>query len=529
MLAQNTMTVIRFDGRTHRHENLLVFLQQHAWAVIATALIVYSAAFAAFYPDVITVKDESRYVQQARFYAAGMTSDLREEAITGEMVETRPGTYPFGTSTLMAPLVALFGWRGAYGIPWLALVIAVLMTARWLADEGRSVLLSLVIMGFPAALVMGRTAMSDVPSLALIAMGLLFFWRGLDRGAIWSFASGLCAGISLTVREPNVLVFAPFYLGSLLRRDKNVGALILGGVIGTAMRPIGNWIIFGDPFFVRGSAGFFNPAALPHNLPNHLIGLLVLVPGGLLAGLLYKGRRAIEMRSCVALFVGFYLVYNYSGWESGWLKGHILGTRFFLPLLPVLAFALAEFLPRVWRQLTLQENNAENNVWLQPLGNLAVAAWLIGILGVSAAVHPIMSSWSGSQGTLKSHIEANIEFDKPLLANMNLAEKLIDRWEFKYVPLDRKTADFGSLLGLAERHGYFYVVLIDRSESSAFEEDSRQNEELLAVLAGHTELLLEERTSPDELLRILRVNAPSEGLSPLPGIAYHPPPLGRDS
>lgn len=523
MLAQHTLSTFGLGRRTATSWDLLALLQRHAWAVIGAALIVYSLAFAAFYPDVITVKDESRYVHQARFYAAGITSDVREEAFTGEMVETRPGTYPFGTSTLMAPLVAMFGWRGVYGVPWIALLLGVLLTARWIADEGRSSLAALVIMGFPAALVMGRTAMSDVPSLALVSAGLLFFWRGLDRGAAWSLASGVCAGLSLTVREPNVLVFAPFYAGALVRRDRNVGALILGGLIGTAARPIGNWIIFGDPFFARASAGFFDPEALPVNLTKHLLALMVLVPGGLVAGLLYRGRRAVEVRTCVALFVGFYLVYNYSGAPSGWLKGTILGQRFFLPLLPVLAFALADFVPRLWRQISERGRHA----WMRPLAGFLVAGWVIGIIGVSAGVHAYMSNWSRSQTALRNHIEAYVEFDKPLVANLNLTEKVIDRFDFKYVPVDREYVDLGSLMTLADRHDHFYVVLIDRAETHHFRKDSRRNEALLASLDGHVELLLEERTSPTERIRILRVAQRDAAMEP--EIAFGPQMRPQDS
>jgi hypothetical protein len=358
-------------------------------------------------------------------------------------------------------------------------------------------------MGFPAALVMGRTAMSDVPSLALTGAGLLFFWRGLDRSAWWSLASGVCAGLSLTVREPNVLVFTPFYLGAVIRRDRNVGALILGGLLGSAIRPLGNWIIFGDPFFARESSGFFDPHALSTNLPKYLVGLLILVPGGLVAGLLYKGRRAIEVRSCVALFVGFYLVYNYSGSPSGWLKGTILGQRFFLPLLPVLAFALAEFVPRCWRRVVERPNRA----WLRPVAGIVVAGWVFAILCISGGVHAYMSRWSRSQAAMRNHIEALVEFDKPLVANLNLAEKTIDRFDFKFVPVDRTTVDSEALLELAERHGRLYVVLIDRSETDYFLEDSRRNDALLASLTGRAELLLEDQTGPDERIRIVRVTA----------------------
>ena len=44
---------------------------------------------------------------------------------------------------------------------------------------------ALLVVGFVPTLVMGRVAMSDVPSLALVVLGLWLFWRGIERGGRW--------------------------------------------------------------------------------------------------------------------------------------------------------------------------------------------------------------------------------------------------------------------------------------------------------------------------------------------------------
>lgn len=86
---------------------------------------------------------------------------------------------------LMAPWVALFGWRGAFAIPVLSLALSILITARWLRGEGPSTLFALLILGFAPSLVLGRVAISDMPSGPVVALGLWLFWRGLDRGPGW--------------------------------------------------------------------------------------------------------------------------------------------------------------------------------------------------------------------------------------------------------------------------------------------------------------------------------------------------------
>ncbi len=54
---------------------------------------------------------------------------------------------------------------------------------------------------------------------------------------------------------------------------------------------------------------------------------MVLVPGGLIAVALYRGSRRPELIATVALFVAFYLMYDYSGFTSGMAKRLILGPR----------------------------------------------------------------------------------------------------------------------------------------------------------------------------------------------------------
>jgi 4-amino-4-deoxy-L-arabinose transferase-like glycosyltransferase len=87
-----------------------------------------------------------------------------------------------------------------------------------------------MVLGYLPSLVLGRVAQSDMPSTALAALALWLFWaRGSDRRMRWA-ASGLVAGLALSVRETNALLFAPLYLGALIRREGGTWALIAGGL-----------------------------------------------------------------------------------------------------------------------------------------------------------------------------------------------------------------------------------------------------------------------------------------------------------
>ena len=134
-----------------------------------------------------------------------------------------------GMVALMAPFVAAFGWWGAFLPSALSLLLAVLVTARWLSDERRSPIFALVLLGFPAMLVTGRMAISDATRTLVAALGLWLFFRGLDRNRrdYW-LASGLIAGAAISLRESAVLPFAPLFAGTVLRRDRGWGSCCSG-------------------------------------------------------------------------------------------------------------------------------------------------------------------------------------------------------------------------------------------------------------------------------------------------------------
>ena len=187
--------------------------------IVFAICVAYSVTFFAFYPDVVTNDDESMYLRHALIMLEGKSHLTKLDALTGGPVEYLPSRYAAGTAFLMSPLVAWFGWRGAYLLPWLSLVVGTIMLARWLQDEDRSPLWALYAIGYMPSLVLGRVAMSDVPSFLVVTLGLWLFWRGLDRDWPWWLGSGFVAGASWLFRESNPIVFVPFFAGTVLRRE----------------------------------------------------------------------------------------------------------------------------------------------------------------------------------------------------------------------------------------------------------------------------------------------------------------------
>ena len=326
---------------------LQLFEPRNAAAALVALLAIYTAGFLCFRPAAITIADEGTYVRQAQLIAAGTTGVEIVDPFTGAPTELRPiNRYPLGTALLLLPFVSLGGREAASLLSLLCTVAGVALTARWLHEQGRSPLFAVLALAYPATIVMGRVAMSEAPSLACVSLGLWLYGRGLGRGGWPWLGAGFAAGFSFALRESNVLLFAPLFAGSLLRRDPGVPALVVGGLLGTSVRFLASWLFFGDPFFVKPPDAF-SPGAILSNAPTYLFCLLVLVPGGLVAAFAYRGPRRPEIVATVVLFVLFYLSYTYSAGPSGWAKRLVLGPRYFIPLLPVLSLCAAEVWPRL--------------------------------------------------------------------------------------------------------------------------------------------------------------------------------------
>ncbi len=222
------------------------------------------------------------------------------------------------------------------------------------------------------------------------------------------FVAGLVAGLSLLFRETNLLWALPFFVGAFWRARVNptpnpspegegglssnnpnypgseahtshpgifqecmdvaplpfgggVGGgvdtraawkmLWLGFAIGLLPRLAWGWFAFGDPFFVRDSGIAFSWSFLPQNLGFYLLTLLVLAPGGLYFLVKNKSPYRWEISVAALLFLGVYGCYGYDAFAKSGYKALVLQGRFLMPLLPFVALAAAETMPRVGRNI----------------------------------------------------------------------------------------------------------------------------------------------------------------------------------
>jgi 4-amino-4-deoxy-L-arabinose transferase-like glycosyltransferase len=466
------------------------------WSIVFLCVALYALSYALFYPRVLTNSDEGRYVGQTQaLLETGSIVLHKGQPLTGETEDFVPGDYPIGMVALMAPFVRVFGWQGAFLPSFLCLLLAGLATAWWLKEEGRSPIFALILFGFPAILVGGRLAMSDVARTAAAALGTALLFHGLDRPdsrVRWWLGSGLVAGASLSLRETTVLPFVPLFMGTVLRWDRGWWWLVVGGL-----------------------AGYPFDANLLDRLPLYLIGLLVFVPGGLAFSLAYRGRRRVEVVSTIAVYFLFYLFQQYGMNESGTVKRAVVALRYFAPLLPLIAFAMAESLPRWLGWLSARQRDRSR---FDAAAGAVAALWIGGVLLVTAIVHPTMDRWSSTQAEIRDAIAHGAPDDTVLIGNGVAVEKFIDAQARKYVLLNRSDLSRSDLDRLLERHGVFLVAFLDRSDSAFWRADAAENAAFVADLPEPVELVVDLEATQTDHLRVWRVGrgaaAPARASAP---------------
>jgi len=476
------------------------------WLIVLAICALYALAFLAFYPNAVTNDDEAAYLRHARIIVEGRASAvIKLDALTGEPVDHVVSRYPVGTAAMMAPFVAAAGWKGAFFVPFLCLMGGVLVTGRWLQREGHSPLWALLVLGYPPALVMGRVAMSDVPSFAVVTLGLWLFWLGLDRGWGYWMAAGFIGGVSMVWRETNAVVFAPFFAGAVLRREKAAWAIVVGGLLGVAVRLISSTVVFGAPFFYKAPY-IIDFSALLDRLPLYLLALLVFVPGGLLLVLCYRGRRWPELIVAVNLFVLLYAIQEYFMWGTSPLKRMVLTPRYLLPILPLMALAAAEVLPRVWRRL-LEWTPMPRRTTLEAAMAGVLVLWVSGVAVAAVAVHPAFAAWSATQAQISDAIDSQTDASGVLVTNLPLTRKFLRELDRKYLPVSLEFVDPDVAKDLATRFGTFDIVLLDRSDGSYGLRQTRINSEFMtSIEAMHPILQFDREMSATERLRIWRVD-----------------------
>jgi hypothetical protein len=429
---------------------------------ILIVLTAYVLGFVLFWPNVTLVTDESQYVRAAWSLAHGAAHGTAIDGVTGAAVRVDPSPYLPGTSLLQAPLVAAFGASGARLLSLACYVATGLLLARWLRRQGRSPSFALLFLGYPPALVFGRVAMSDVPSALLVCGAQMMIFEsapseGRAASARGSWVAGFLAGVSILFRDANAVLVAPLIVGAIVRREGRSVPLVIGGLMGSGLRPLASAAIQGDAFYVTPHRGWSLALALSH-LPLDLFALLVMAPLGLVAALAYRGPRRPELLATVLGTFLFFAAFGYAGEESGPLQQLILGTRYFIPLLPILSIALAESAPRVWRL----RGEPGGDVLARRLG----AGWTALVAALALSIHPVLDRFGRARREISDALANVTTGEGALVLDPVELDKYLVPWRDARRPVAMERLRPEDLPPLVSRDGVAFVALLDRRDSA---------------------------------------------------------------
>jgi len=472
--------------------------------ILLALIAIHACGFVTFYPEVVTVSDEISYVLQTRLLSEGTNEEVVLDPFTGGFIRTgRLTHYPLGTALLALPFFWAGGWQFVFWMPFIASLLAFWATAKWLEGEGRAPLFAAILLAFPQTVVFSRLCMSEAPSLLVVSAGLLFFWRGLDgnRTVYWS-AAGLLAGLSLLFREANALLFAPFFLGALLRRDSRWWVLLAAGAVGSGGRLLAHELYLDAAFYIRPPLAF-GAQYIASNLPFYTAVLMVLVPGGLLFSLLYRGRRRAELIAAVVAFFSLHSMYSFTGAESGLVKSLIIGPRFFIPLLPILAFAMAESVPRLWAEAISRW--PAYSARLESLGRTAALGWIGGVAVLIIGIHAGHHFWSSGQAAIRDAIYSHTPDGSVIVTDSRATAKFLDSIYGNRIALSRHWLDIGKAETLVRRNGSIFIVQLDRSDSDFWKAVAQENTAYRESYTLPMDLVFDRTFSATERLRIWAV------------------------
>ena len=400
---------------------------------LVAILAIYVSGYALFPADVFTSSDESAYAEQAVVFANGSLASV--------------SPYPPGTSLLQSPFVARAGWRAA---PWLSLLAVGatgLLMARWLRDAGYHPGFALLFLAYAPTLVMARVGTSEVPSAAVVTLGLWLFWTGQDARWKWGLA-GWLAGFSILLRETNILLFLPFLVAAAVRRRPGWMVLASAAAAGLATAVLVYWSTAATLPGLRDTAGF-SMGAVGRNIGIYAVCMLVLVPGGLAAIACYKGRERHALVAAGAGYLAVYLLYDYSGQDSAPIARLAAVGRYLIPLLPLVTIAWADWMSRL--------------VIDAPFRRAALAAFVL-TAGAAFSVHPTLRMWTARDADIVTRIAATVgggvviaddrqrRYVAPMFGQFN-------RYWIADTPV-------GHLPSLTSRHPAAYVVNVERSDTA---------------------------------------------------------------
>lgn len=192
------------------------------------------------------------------------------------------------------------------------------------------------ILFFLPSLFFARSLMSEMPSLCLMSAYCWFAFKENRTYRDFLFL-GILAGLSLWFRQTNIVLCIGLMFLECTRNWKGGLIFLIAAGLGYLPKLISNAIVYGDMFYTKN----YEPFALMNavnNLTIYGVVTLLLLPGGLVLCILYKGKKRTELIVSIFLFFLLHLFYRYNAAShSGFVSSIFYNGRYFIPCLSLFA------------------------------------------------------------------------------------------------------------------------------------------------------------------------------------------------
>ena len=379
----------------------------------------------------------------------------------------------------------------------LAIVGTVLVLSRWLGELSRPPIFASLPLLFVGTLVQGRLCMSDALPALISSLAFWLFSRG-ERGRRWAWiGAGVFAGLTAAFRDPTPLLFAPLFVGVLLRRESKAWQLVVGGLAGISVRFITGRLLLGSALFLRMAGPSGAPLtldAVPPNLVLYGFILILVIPLGLPSVLLHRGARRVELVLGTLALMSVYLLFPLPHDANSPVRDVVLHARYCTALVPLMALTLSEWIPR-W---------LADHIRLQRILALGVAAAATVLI---VTVHWYLYAWGATLHRITKVIYSVTPEDSVLIVNPAAMGKFVCEAFGRRDFVSRGSASPEKIARFVATSGTIYVAFLDRTEAEARRQDAAENARFLARLRALclVEDLYDMQESPIERLRIARV------------------------
>jgi hypothetical protein len=169
----------------------------------------------------------------------------------------------------------------------------------------------------------------------------------------------------------------------------------------------------------------------------------------------------------------------------------------------VLAFAMAESVPRLWSELA--ERRPARRSRLEATGSALLVLWVGGVASASVITHFAFDRWSARQLEIREAIERHTGADSVIVTNLFQTRKFLPVLDRSYGVAEREGVSPEKASDLVRRYGEFFIVFLDRSDSDFHRSDAAANAAFIASLSPPPDLEFDRSVTPTDHLRIWRV------------------------